>query len=121
MTRTSVVNDCDINSLTLSSTLIVGDSHDLTPVSKALAIQRQYPVYRTDEAVLRNELFYQPLLEATIYEPVQTTFINEKSDIEVNHLKIIGVSDASIVEIGSTGHVYCESRAKHIRHFENLL
>ncbi|TCP31594.1 spore germination protein PE [Scopulibacillus darangshiensis] len=120
LVRPSLVHDIHIDSVTLSSVLEIGDSRRLTPSSKVFAVQREYPFYDSRKAVLQNHLFFVPLLKANIYEPVQTTIVNEpNSSIKVDHLRIIAVSNASVVEIGSTGDIYCEARTKNVRQFIN--
>ncbi|MFC7392678.1 spore germination protein GerPE [Scopulibacillus cellulosilyticus] len=119
--RTSVVDTLKINTISLSSILEVGDSKRVTPVGKVFAIQREYPIYPKNDPILNQHhyIFDVPLLEANIYEPVHTNVINEDPFIKVNHIKITGVSTASVIDVGSTDYVYTEARVKNIRQFFN--
>ncbi|MBM7645247.1 spore germination protein PE [Scopulibacillus daqui] len=119
--RTSAVNTLKANSISMGSILEIGDSKRVTPVGKVFALQREYPIFPKDDPILNQEpdIFKVPLLEAHIYEPIHTNIVNEDPLIKVNHMKITGVSTASVIEIGSTDYVYSEARVKNIRQFFN--
>lgn len=116
MVRISYVQLLQVNSISTSSILIVGDARRLTPNSKAIAVQREIPSFLGNEG---NFNIY-PIFSKEIPEPketnhVQMNIINESKFIKVRDLEITAVGASSIIQIGSSCSIESESRIKHIR------
>ncbi|WP_017185464.1 spore germination protein GerPE [Alkalibacillus haloalkaliphilus] len=117
--RNSIVKTINTNSLHFSSSLRIGDTKYLTPLSIALAIQQE-GAYFTREVQRRHtfmnyDFFTDPLPEHLAdYQPNITR--NNKGDIKVGHINVIGATASSTIHIGSIKHGDAVSRVKHIRH-----
>lgn len=116
MKRISKVNTIKINDLSYTSTFLIGDSVEITPKSKALAVQREVSTFFDYEGRFEDyEIFTKKIPIPTINENLAIERINENPLIKLDNLNILGVSNASILQIGSTKHIEAESRVKHIR------
>ncbi|MFD1735246.1 spore germination protein GerPE [Bacillus salitolerans] len=114
--RTSVVNNCFVNSISFSSIFEIGDAFKIDANTKAIAVQREYPYFLDDEADFSSyPIFTEPIPTPVHDEDVRTTFIHENPVISVSSTAIIGLSSSSIFQIGSTNHIQSEARIKHIR------
>ncbi|MFZ3589141.1 spore germination protein GerPE [Bacillus sp. DJP31] len=118
--RTSVVSTTFINSISFSSVFEIGDTRKINATSQAIAVQREYPLFVENEADFSLYRIFSEIIPSPIIdEVVNTTFIHENPVIKVNSLKITGISNASVVQIGSTHCVKAEARVKHIRQLLN--
>lgn len=114
--RTSIVPNIYVNSLAFSSVFEIGDAHAIHLDSKAIAVQRQYPLFVEDEADFTNfSIFSEPIPASVLDEPVQSTFIHENPVIKVQSIYLIGASNSSVLQIGSAKQISAEARVKHIR------
>lgn len=114
--RTSVVNRVMIYNIGYASALNVGDLGDFSPVTLALAVQREIPVYYGEE----GNLGAYPIFSTPIPVPKQAredrmTTHHASPVIRVNDVEVLAVSTASLVQIGSIALTRAESRIKHIR------
>ncbi|WP_221564881.1 spore germination protein GerPE [Alkalihalobacillus sp. TS-13] len=117
MDRISVVQYIDIVSVTTSSIVQAGDTNILTPVSRALAVQRQESTYDEDEHRFDMYPIFSMPFPPLRYETIPVKTVQESPAIHVNSINIIGVAASSVVRIGKTDFVSSEARVKHIRHF----
>jgi spore germination protein PE len=118
MIRTSIVNHVIITSVTSASTLIFGDAVKITARNRALAVQRQVAKFFENEGEFEDfDLFTQPIPQPDRDGLVNMRVINESPFIEVNSVDVIGVAQASTLQIGSTMIFDLESRIKHFRQF----
>ncbi|MBA4538743.1 spore germination protein GerPE [Bacillus aquiflavi] len=114
--RVSKVGHIHINLITFSGVLQLGDSTHIKGTSKALAVQRTYPIYNGKEGFFSwYSVFFEPLVLPIIDEPVHTTFHNENPLIKVGNINILGLTAASVFHVGNTRHASMETRIKHIR------
>ncbi|WP_456275920.1 spore germination protein GerPE [Bacillus sp. AK128] len=114
--RSSIVPNIYINSLAFSSVFEIGDAHAIQANSRAIAVQRQHPLFIENEADFTSySVFSEPIPSPVIDEPVSTTFVHENPVIKVQSLYVIGASNASVIQVGSTSHITAEARVKHIR------
>lgn len=114
--RTSIVPTIFINSIAFSSIFEIGDANRVDANSQAIAVQREYPLFVEDEADFASyQIFSEIIPLPTSYGKVTSTFIHENPIIKVQSLNITGVSNASIVQVGSSKTVNAEARVKHIR------
>ncbi|WP_246938665.1 spore germination protein GerPE [Bacillus pinisoli] len=114
--RTSIVPHIYVNSLAFSSVFEIGDAHAIDLTSRAIAVQRQYPLFVENEASFSDyQVFSEPIPDPVLDEPVYSTFIHENPVIKVDSVYLIGASNASVMQIGSTKSIKAEARVKHIR------
>lgn len=116
MVRISFVKRVQVDSISASAILIVGDAQRLNPTSKALLFQQESPTYlETDGDFNEYAIFSKEIPEPTELIPVQMNIINESKYINVGALIITGVDTSSIIQIGSNCSIESESRSKQIR------
>ncbi|MGN7296843.1 spore germination protein GerPE [Fredinandcohnia aciditolerans] len=116
MQRISVVDLIYVNSVSFSSILEIGDSKKITPVSQALAVQREVPLFFTNEGDFSQyPIFSRKLPIVKVTESVNMEIFNQNPVIKVNSIKVTGVSSAAVMQIGSTETIHTESKVKHIR------
>lgn len=116
MERISVVDLIYVNSLSFSSILEIGDSKKITPVTKALAVQREVPVFFTNEGDFSQfPIFSRELPKVKVTETVNMNIVNQNPIIKVDSIKVDGVSSAAVMQVGSTETIHTESKVKHIR------
>ncbi|MCH1625825.1 spore germination protein GerPE [Ferdinandcohnia quinoae] len=116
MNRLSVVDFIYVNSIAFSSILEIGDSKKITPVSTALAVQREVPLFFTNEGNFSAySIFSQELPKVTITENMNMNICNQNPIIKVNSIKVTGLSSSSVMQVGSTEIINAEARLKHIR------
>ncbi|MFD2443142.1 spore germination protein GerPE [Bacillus sp. CGMCC 1.16607] len=116
LSRYSKVDHLKIIVVTISSIAQIGDSKIVNGFSRALAVQREAEVFFGNEGDFSNYwVFKEPIPLPPIDEVIMFQSNNLSPCIKVSNINITGVSAASIVHIGSSDHVYMESRIKHIR------
>ncbi|MEC2077549.1 spore germination protein GerPE [Metabacillus fastidiosus] len=114
--RLSYVNFAYVNAVGISSVFQIGDSKNILLRSKVLAVQRQLEIFHTKEGSFsKYSIFNKNLPQPVLNEQISTVFFNKKGKIQVNTVKIHGVSTSAAFHIGSTNDVVCEMRTKHIR------
>ncbi|WP_453990536.1 spore germination protein GerPE [Bacillus nitroreducens] len=116
MKRISVVDFIKVNSLSFSSILEIGDSMKIKPISSALAVQREVPLFFTNEGDFSQfPIFSRDLPKVEVTESINMRIFNQNPIIKVNSIRIDGVSSAGVMQIGSTETIHTESKVKHIR------
>ncbi|MEH7235541.1 spore germination protein GerPE [Bacillus sp. JJ1562] len=116
MQRISVVDLIYVNSVSFSSILEIGDSQKITPVSQALAVQREVPIFFTNEGDFsKYPIFSRELPKVKVTETVNMNIFNQNPVIKVDSVRVTGVSSAAVMQIGSTETIHTESKVKHIR------
>jgi spore germination protein PE len=114
--RTSIVNHTKVINVSLSSVFQIGDSAQITPRSRALAVQRQLQLFYGNEGNFEQfPIFTIELPKPNWQENITIGRYNPSPFIKVNRINITSVAAASIYHIGSTNYVDSESRVKHIR------
>ncbi|KAA0547638.1 spore germination protein GerPE [Bacillus sp. BGMRC 2118] len=114
--RVSIVPIIYANSISFSSILEIGDSHGINATSRAIAVQREYPLFVEDEASFSSyQIFSEDIPTPVVEEQVRTTFVHDNPVIKVDSVSLIGASNAAIMHIGSTNHIRAVARVKHIR------
>lgn len=117
--RSSIVNEMTINSLSLASTLEIGDAGTIHGISNAIAVQREKEIFLGNEGNFSNyDTFSKPIPIEPITEPLQLERNVLTPHIKVNKIKITALSTSSIAQIGNNKNVYLESRVRHIRHLQ---
>lgn len=116
-TRTSLVKDIDIKTVSFSSIINIGDVDTFSPRAYVYAVQRELPFFWEDEGNLAYYPIYsKPIPKPIITESININFINTSPFIKVNNVKILGLSTAAIAQLGSNNIINAEARTKHIRH-----
>ncbi|HEX7066479.1 MAG TPA: spore germination protein GerPE [Bacillales bacterium] len=116
--RLSLVGNIGVNSSVSSSVIQIGDSVSLTPRSKALAVQKEYPIFRSDEGDYASfDIYSQKIPEVPFPCNVQMTTYNEVPVIKVGNIRVMGIAASGILHVGSTQFTDSESRVQHFRHF----
>ncbi|MCL6570432.1 MAG: spore germination protein GerPE [Bacillus sp. (in: Bacteria)] len=114
--RTSYIDKIDVNVLSFSSILQLGDSSVINGMSRALAVQREVEIFYGDEGSFSAyPVFSEPIPLPPINEPFTLLTHNPKPLIKVDTIDIIGISSSSILHVGNSKQVSLESRVKHIR------
>jgi spore germination protein PE len=114
--RTSIVPNIYINSLAFSAVFEIGDADTIQANSRAIAVQRQFPLFLKDEADFSSyPIFSEPIPSPDLDESVSSTFIHENPVIKVQSLYLVGASNSSVIQVGSSKNVKAEARVKHIR------
>ncbi|SHE09938.1 Probable spore germination protein gerPE [Chlamydia abortus] len=113
--RISMVGFMKVNLIKFSSIIQIGDSLCLTPEAKVLAVQRSQSSYYGDEGDFNYPIFTNPIPSPLSEEEVEMQIIDESPYIKVEAIRILGLSVAAIVQIGSNHCIDAESRIKHIR------
>jgi spore germination protein PE len=106
-----------INSITNSSIFNIGDTVQFSPVSRAIAVQRESNIW--NEAYETHfedySLFKRKANWITSGLPVDINHEHHDSTIKVENVSITGVSQSSTVQFGGLKKINAESRIKHIR------
>lgn len=114
--RTSQVNSTKVINVSLGSVFQIGDSIEVTPQSRALAVQRQTQLfYATEGNFSAFPIFLKEQLIPNFQPDININRYNQKPMIKVNHIRVTSVAAAGVYHIGSTGNVIAETRIKHIR------
>ncbi|MEW4285412.1 spore germination protein GerPE [Priestia koreensis] len=117
--RTSYVDIINIKSVSSCSLLQVGDSQVINMFTKALADQREYPLFYGREGDFDDySVFSEPIPQFLPGARVDMNVINDCSAIKVHSIKVIGTSFSSLIHVGSTCDIFGEARVKHIRELE---
>lgn len=117
--RTSQVKFSKVNSVGIASVVQIGDTQELCPNVKVLAVQRTISLFYGNEAenldAKEFEVYYEPIPLILPERAVRTAFYHEKPLIKVSSIHVEGVSSSSIYQIGSTCGINAVARVKHIR------
>jgi spore germination protein PE len=114
--RTSSVDRINVNIVSFSSVVQLGDSCIINGFSRALAVQREEEMYFGNEGNFSNySVFSEPIPLPPIDEPISILRHNQNPLIKVKNIDIIGISSASMLHVGNSNHVSEEVRVKHVR------
>ncbi|MFD2681290.1 spore germination protein GerPE [Bacillus seohaeanensis] len=116
--RHSIVDGFKLRTLSFSSVLEFGDSNTISALSKVYAVQREKELFYTSEGNFSGEVFTSPIPLPPVQPTVAISKINQ-APIRVGTIDIIGISSASVVQIGNTKSAYLEARVKNIRQLKN--
>ncbi|TDF98139.1 spore germination protein GerPE [Paenibacillus piri] len=119
MNRWSSVWDMKVNTVSQSAVLQIGDNVMIQPVTKVLAVQRELPEFEGKEGNLADfDIYSREIpLPPIDNDPVQTSFDQSGSRIHVGCVYVLGVTAASVLQVGGNQRIKAESRILHIRHF----
>jgi len=115
--RISSVGHIQITTVVFPSVFEIGDSVQITPVNRVIAVQRQRAVFFQNEFNFPDyDIFFRPIVQAVPNEQFRMTTINESNEISVQNLELFSISAASVVHIGSSEALRADSRIKNVRH-----
>jgi spore germination protein PE len=118
MARLSIVGDVNVDDFGSSGILHVGDHVATILKSRALAVQREVPMYYGNEGNFDAYPFFsRPFPVPQPPEPVTMSVDNWGSFIRVGSIRILGVASSSLLQIGSNCSTQAEVRIKHFRQF----
>ncbi len=114
--RISKVEKIDIQALSFSSHLLIGDSTIINAKSDTFAVKRDKELFFGNEGDdINYGIFSIPLELPPIDEQIYYRKQHLCGSILVNRINILGVSSSSIIQVGSNEHIYLEDRRKEIR------
>ncbi|MEC0255740.1 spore germination protein GerPE [Paenibacillus lautus] len=118
MKRHSHVDHMYIINISNSSACICGESGHIDANTRALAVQRQVPVFFEDEGNYEDySIFSRSIPTWPSQSDVELNIIQDHKKIHVGCLEIIAAASASVVQVGPNDTMDLESRVKAIRHF----
>lgn len=119
--RKTSVGTLSVVSMDDTSVVEIGDSEQLLPLSRALAVQRERAIYHLDEFRISDyHLFRRPVEHPSATERIRIRRNRHAPDLQVGRIRIIAMSGSCIVQLGSGCRLHAEARVKHIRHlFKN--
>ncbi|MBD2847257.1 spore germination protein GerPE [Paenibacillus sp. IB182496] len=127
--RISRVDRLEVIALSYSSVVQLGDHATFAPRLQAIAVQRELDHSAAGEAEFEAyAMFSEPYPEldafawlsesgSGICESVAMRRTQVCPDIQVGRIVTLGVSNASLLQIGSSGASRADSRIKHIRQY----
>jgi spore germination protein PE len=116
--RLSIVGYVYVDSIGSSSVMQVGDNVTTALETKVFAVQREVPIYYGNEGSFKAYPFYQrPIPVPQLPEPFTMCVDNLGSFIRVRGIQVLGVSNTSVLQIGSNRIIGSESKVKNIRQF----
>ncbi|WP_194542110.1 spore germination protein GerPE [Paenibacillus sp. JZ16] len=118
MKRHSHVDHMYIINISDSSACICGESGHIDANTRALAVQRQVPVFFEDEGDYEDySIFSRSIPTWSPQSDVELNIIQDHKKIHVGCIDIIATASASVVQVGPNDTMDLESRVKAIRHF----
>lgn len=120
--RTSCVDWFQLNSAGLSSVIEIGDSSVIQSFSRALALQREQELFLGQEGEFSDFSIFSS--SSAFISDASFPYIHidnlQSPNINVKNLKVIALSSAAVVHIGSSKSIQMETRIKHIRQLQNI-
>lgn len=114
--RTSMVGRIKVNQIQFNSTVFIGDLVDFSPVTRAIAVMREIPRFLGNEGRFSEYMiFTRPIPPPVVHETLQVGTVNADPVIRVGQVKVLALSTASLLQVGSVRAVRAETRVKHIR------
>lgn len=114
--RTSIVKKLTILDISFSSTLFIGDFSHYTPVTRALAVQREIPRFQGKEGRFSDfDIFVRAVPIWPVDEEVHIKTEHRNAVIMADEVEVPYITISSLVHIGSSQSIRAESRIKHIR------
>ncbi|WP_102028006.1 spore germination protein GerPE [Salirhabdus sp. Marseille-P4669] len=114
--RTTTVNTLNVNSASFSSIVQLGDAHRADPYTRALALQREIPIFDTNSFPFSDyAIFTRPYLEMATSPPMIQEHIHHDPSLFVHWIRVGSMSSSAIVQVGNLEELDAKSRIKHIR------
>ncbi len=117
--RMSKVDYIDINILSYSSVVTLGDIQYLDSVRYTYAMHREKELFFGREGSVSNPKVFREVPEfEPLYEDIQMDFIHINPCLHVPSVKILAVSNNGFFQVGNGDSVYMENRTMNVRHLE---
>ncbi|WP_394219878.1 spore germination protein GerPE [Halobacillus trueperi] len=113
--RMVYTRDVDITSVLIGSIVEIGDVYRAAPSSRILAVQKEGLEFKSDMYEFEDfPIFSQE--SSPPLAPVQiNSFHYQNRPIEVDYVRVLGVSTAGIFQIGGIDHIDALNYTKHFR------
>ncbi|WP_075035790.1 spore germination protein GerPE [Halobacillus dabanensis] len=112
--RMVYVDEIETQSLAIGSVMEIGDVFRAAPYSRILAVQKEGGV-KSDVYRFRDYSIFS-LESSPPLEPVQIqTFSYHHRPIQVDNVRILGVSTAGVFQVGGIEHIDALNYTKHFR------
>ncbi|MGG5253315.1 spore germination protein GerPE [Neobacillus sp. SM06] len=114
--RTAYVDHLNVKVVSFASMLQVGDAKIVNSFSRALAVHREVEIFFGNEGNFSSySVFNEPIPLPPVTEDFSSATTHFNPVIKVKQMDVIGISAASVLQIGNSEHVSMEARVKHIR------
>ncbi|QKY68539.1 spore germination protein GerPE [Lentibacillus sp. CBA3610] len=119
--RTAAVSKINLNGLTYSAVFNIGDTTYAGPQSKGIAVQKEGAAFHEDDGIYFKDysLFHREANWPPIAPTVEKNTVHHRDTIQVDSVRMIGVSQTAIFQVGSIDKVDSEARIKHLRRYLN--
>ncbi|WP_017470580.1 spore germination protein GerPE [Amphibacillus jilinensis] len=115
--RTATINSIRIIAIASSAILNVGDCKVSQPYSREIAVQKIAGITGEEAEQYDDYKIFARKNPRFVNLPDQPIrIINDRADITVDTINILGVNSSSHVQIGQCDHMQAETRIKHIRY-----
>ncbi|WP_226576837.1 spore germination protein GerPE [Halobacillus litoralis] len=116
--RMVYVRNMDVTSVLIGSIVDIGDVYRAAPSSRVLAVQKegvrfQSDIYEFEDFSIFSKESSPPLVPLSI-----ESFSYQNRPIEVDDVRVIGISTAGISQVGGIDHIDAISYTKHFRVLE---
>jgi spore germination protein PE len=119
--RTSLVNGVGVSSFAESSICQVGDSNEIIAYDAVFALQKRLGSFSGNEGAVEHDTLSKKEMPFPAYPTeVNMAVFHEVPFINVNRIRVIGISSSSLLHIGSTNRVFMQAKIKHIREYDIL-
>jgi spore germination protein PE len=117
--RTVSVGSLKVFSLSQSAIVQIGDSKQITPTSRAIAVQQKSSNFTklSTEEFEKYEVFHLKNNPQIIDDNIFFSTFHEHPCFSVNCIQIKGVVASGVFHAGNTECIISDSRVKHIRDF----
>lgn len=102
-------------SISDSSIYTIGDTHEVLPRNRVIAVQKEGPPLQEDINFEDFPLFQRRANFPSFRPNVRKKTVHHDPNIYVQQSAIIAVNTSSILHIGNLNHLSAESRIKHFR------
>lgn len=116
--RISNVNQVNVTSLSNSSIFNIGDTGYSNNKTKGIAVQKEGPTMKQELEFEDFPIFTRKAVWPKVRDPVIIKTVQHQPEIHVQSVNILGISSASVFQIGNLSYAKSESRIKHIRILE---
>ncbi len=107
----------NVTAISSSSILNLGDTHQVQPKMKGIAVQKEGETFQGD-LKFENFPIFQRKANWPDYQPtsnVQKITFHHNPTIHVKQVYLLALSTSSIFQVGNINHISSEARIKHFR------
>lgn len=115
--RISIVQSTKVIGIREAATFHIGDSIGYDPKFRGFSLNRITTSFQGNEGDFSESTFYEPIPKPVMTENVRMNKYDEFPFIRVGMVKIIGIANSSVYQIGSTKIINAEARVRHVRQF----